>query len=398
MILAWLHEAVTAGVREEKACEVLGLSVRTVQRWKLAPDGEDGRHGPHTRPSHALTDAEEASVLTALHQPEFHDASPKTLVARLADRGEYLASESTMYRLLRAEGELTHRGRAKAPEPRETPSHRATGPNQVWSWDITYLLSPVCGVFFYLYLIVDIWSRRIMGWAVHLTESQGHAAALLDAAAKAADVDPGTLVLHSDNGGPMRGGTMLAKMRALGIQPSFSRPRVSDDNPFSEALFRTLKYLPSYPHAPFADLAAARRWVEQFVAWYNGTHLHSGIGWVTPTQRHVGTDVAILASRRAVYEAARAAHPARWSGSARTWNRPGDVTLNAKEHQNRTARPTTPRSTASASAAREPAGGSIHKGGRRGPKTGPGGSPSQPVTPATPRYSALLEDPADDSK
>lgn len=238
-----------------------------------------------------------------------------------------------------------------------------------------------------------------MGWAVHTTESQVHAAALLEAAAKAAGVDPGTLVVHADNGGPMRGATMLATMRALGIQPSFSRPRVSDDNPFSEALFRTLKYIPSYPHHPFADLAAARRWVEHFVTWYNGSHLHSGIGFVTPDDRHAGRDVALLASRRAVYEAARAAHPERWSGAARTWGRPGDVTLNAKEHQERKVRPAPPANpTVSTVAAHELARGSSDKVERQGPKTGPGGSPSQPVPRATPRYSAILEGRTDNSK
>lgn len=171
MIMAWVAEAVAAGAREEKACEVLGLSVRTTQRWKLDPDGDDGREGPHTRPANALSDVERQRALSALHRPEHHDASPKTIVAQLADRGEYVASESTLYRLLRAAGELTHRGRAKAPVHREAPSHRATGPNQVWSWDITYLLSAVRGVFYYLYLIVDIWSRQIMGWALHTEES-----------------------------------------------------------------------------------------------------------------------------------------------------------------------------------------------------------------------------------
>ena len=215
MILAWIEEAVNAGAREEKACEAVGLSARTVQRWRLDPDGDDRREGPHTRPSHALTEAEQREVLAVIHRPEHHDASPKTIVAKLADQGQYVASESTMYRLLRAAGELTHRGRAKAPVRREAPSLRAMGPNQVWSWDITYLLSTVRGVFFYLYLIVDIWSRRIMGWAVHTEESQEHAAALITAAAMAAGVDPNTLTLHADNGGPMRGGTMLAKLYEL---------------------------------------------------------------------------------------------------------------------------------------------------------------------------------------
>jgi transposase InsO family protein len=339
MILGWIREAVAAGARKERACEAVGLSVRTVQRWKLDPDGEDRREGPHTRPPHALSEKEQQEVLAAIHRPEHHDASPKTIVARLADRGEYLASESTMYRLLRAAGELVHRGRAKAPVHRETPSLRATGPNQVWSWDITYLLSMVRGVFFYLYLIEDIWSRRIMGWAVHTEESQEHAASLIAAAASAAKVDPGTLTLHADNGGPMRGGTMLTKLYDLGIRASFSRPRVSDDNPFSESLFRTLKYVPQFPRKPFENVAAARAWVEEFVRWYNGTHLHSGIGFVTPESRHRGRDVEQLVARRAVYEAACAKHPGRWSGAVRSWSRPEEVTLNAKDHQGRTRQP-----------------------------------------------------------
>jgi transposase InsO family protein len=338
MILAWIDDAVRAGAREEKACAVLGLSARTVQRWRLDPEGDDRREGPHTRPSHALTESEQRDVLAVIHRPEHHDASPKTIVAKLADQGEYIASESTMYRLLRAAGEQTHRGRAKAPVRREAPSLRATAPNQVWSWDITYLLSTVRGVFFYLYLVVDIWSRRIMGWAVHTEESQEHGAALIAAATRAAGVAPDTLTLHADNGGPMRGGTMLAKLYDLGIRASFSRPRVSDDNPFSEALFRTLKYVPQYPCKPFESAEAARRWVEKFVGWYNGSHLHSGIGWVTPEARHRGLDLAQLAARRIVYENARAKQPARWSGAARAWSRPDEVTLNNKDHQCRRSR------------------------------------------------------------
>ena len=392
MIMAWIVEAVAAGAREERACEVLGLSVRTTQRWKLDPDGDDGREGPHTRPANALSDAERQRALSALHRPEHHDASPKTIVAKLADRGEYVASESTLYRLLRAAGELTHRGRAKAPVHRETPSHRATGPNQVWSWDITYLLSAVRGVFYYLYLIVDIWSRQIMGWALHTEESQEHAAALIAAAAKNARVDPGTLTLHSDNGGPMRGGTMLAMLCELGIRSSFSRPRVSDDNPFSEALFRTLKYVPQYPRRPFESEACARAWVEQFVRWYNCEHLHSGIGFVTPAARHAGRDVAQLEARRAVYEAARAEHPERWTGAARAWGRPGDVTLNAKEHQGRKeGRASAARSNAAAVAARGPDDGAKEKVDHQGPSKARGVHRGDSSHKKSPTYGAILE-------
>lgn len=392
MILQWIHEAVTAGAREEKACEMLGLSVRTVQRWKLDPEGDDRREGPHTRPANALSESERQHVLSTLHQPEHHDASPKTIVVKLADRGKYVASESTMYRLLRAEGELVPRGRAKPPVRRETPSHRATGPNQVWSWDITYLLSPVLGVFFYLYMIMDIWSRRIMGWAVHTEESQDHAAALIAAAAEAAGVDPGTLVLHADNGGPMRGGTMLAMLHKLGIHPSFSRPRVSDDNPFSEALFRTLKYVPNYPRKPFETVTAARVWGERFVRWYNEEHLHSGIGWVTPEARHRGRDVAQLEARRAVYEQAREAHPSRWSRTTRRWDRPVEVTLNAKEHQGRKERPSSARATKGAAvSARAPEDSTVEKVDRQGPKLAQAVHRADSPRGATPRYGAILK-------
>jgi transposase InsO family protein len=367
-----------------------------VQRWRLAPDGDERREGRHSLPSHALTETERRALLTAMHRPEHHDASPKTIVAKLADGGEYVGSESTMYRVLRAEGELTPRGRARPPVRREAPSHRATGPNQVWSWDITYLLSTVRGVFFYLYLIVDIWSRRIMGWAVHPEESQAHAAALIAAAALAAGVDPGTLILHSDNGGPMRGGTMLAMLYDLGIRASFSRPRVSDDNPFSEALFRTLKYVPQYPRKPFEGADAARAWVQTFVPWYNGQHLHSGIGFVTPEARHRGRDVAQLEARRAVYEAARAKHPSRWSGATRAWDRPGDVTLNAKEHQERKGRASPAASAAvSAPPTSEEARGSRDKVDRRGPQQAQAVHRADSSRGAPPRYAALLNDPAD---
>ncbi len=392
MILEWIGEAVAAGSREDAACAAVGLSARTLQRWKHDPEGDDGRAGPHARPANALSEDERRRVLAVLHQPEHHDASPKTVVAKLADRGEYVASESTMYRLLRAEGELVPRGRARPPVRRETPSHRATGPNQVWSWDITYLLSPVCGVFFYLYLIVDIWSRRIMGWAVHTEESQEHAAALIAAAAKAAGVDAGTLVLHADNGGPMRGGTMLAMLRGLGITPSFSRPRVSDDNPFSEALFRTLKYVPNYPRRPFENAAAARSWVERFVVWYNAEHLHSGIGFVTPDARHQGRDAEQLEARRAVYKRAREAQPSRWSGPARRWDRPAEVTLNAKEHQGRKERPSsTKRTTAATPTARTAASDLTEKVDRQGPEKAQAVHRADNSRGATPRYGAILE-------
>lgn len=188
--------------------------------------------------------------------------------------------------------------------------------------------STIAGRFFFLYLIVDIWSRKIVGWNVHPEESMDHAAALITAAAASARVDVDQLVLHADNGSPMKGATMVATLEKLGILASFSRPHVSNDNPFSEALFRTMKYRPEYPRCPFLTLQEAAAWVAAFVAWYNSEHLHSAIRFVTPDQRHSGAENAILADRQRVYEAARSRHPERWSGGIRDWTPVGSVVLN----------------------------------------------------------------------
>jgi len=333
VILAMIDEAVVAGATLERACNVVGLTERTVQRWREADVGDDGRAGPRTRPANALTPAERAKVLATVNAPEYRDLPPKQVVPRLADEGRYLASESTIYRILRAEGQATHRGRAKPRTPRTVDEHVATGPNQVWSWDITYLLSSVRGRFFYLYLVEDVWSRRIVGFEVHEEESMDRSAELVKATCTAEGIDPCGLVLHSDNGGPMRGSTMLATLQHLGIVPSFSRPKVSDDNPFIESLFRTLKYRPEYPHKPFETIHDARAWVAAFVRWYNAEHRHSGIRFVTPDERHHGLENAVLANRARVYERARRKHPNRWSRTTRDWTPAPAVFLNPKRNE-----------------------------------------------------------------
>jgi putative transposase len=202
------------------------------------------------------------------------------------------------------------------------------GPNQVWAWDITFLPTTVRGRFLKLYVIIDVWSRMIVGAEVHEHEDDAIAARLVEACCIEQGVRRDQLVLHADNGGAMKGNTMLAKMQQLGVMPSFSRPHVSDDNAFAESVMRTIKYCPAYPEQPFADLAEARNWVATFVAWYNEEHLHSGIRFVAPAQRHRGEDVAILAHRHAVYTAARERHPERWTGETRNWARPQTVILN----------------------------------------------------------------------
>ena len=323
-----VDEAVQGGARRERACAALGVSGRTVERWGTGAS-EDGRHGPKTAPSNTLSEVERKEVVRIACSPEFRDLSPHQIVPLLCDQGRYVASESTFFRVLRDAELVHHRERSKAPARRPPQEHAATGPDQVWSWDITYLRAAVQGTFYYLYLVLDVWSRKIVGWQVHERESEDLSSALIQRIAIGLGVDPNGLVLHSDNGSPMKGSTMLATLQKLGIVPSFSRPSVSDDNPFSEALFRTMKYRPSYPTRPFASIEEAIRWVEIFVTWYNTEHLHSGIRFVTPEQRHQGEDVALLARRHEVYRAARSRRPERWAKKTRDWSRLAIVRLNA---------------------------------------------------------------------
>jgi len=328
MIIELIDEAVKSGARREKACALLGLSARGVARWRAEDGGEDRRQGPATAPAHALTEAERQVVLETANLPEFRNLSPRQIVPLLADRGEYVASESTFYRVLAEAGQLAHRQHARPRKARKPDEHVARGPNQVWAWDITYLRSPVRGVFYYLYMVVDVWSRKIVGWSVRHEESAAYARDFLAQAMSAEKVNHRELVLHADNGAPMKGSTLLAMLQRLGVVASFSRPSVSDDNAFAESLFRTLKYRPGYPRKPFESFEAALGWVEGFVAWYNDEHLHSGIRYVTPSARHAGQDARILARRHTVYAEARHRAPRRWTGNTRNWTPVGDVFLN----------------------------------------------------------------------
>ena len=327
MILSLVEQTAQRGATLRDICDVLQLSVRTVERWRLSPDAEDGRRGPLSAPANALTDAERAMMVNLATTPEYRNISIRQLVPRLADQGRYVASESSFYRVLREQGLAAHRGHARPRSASKPRNHVATAPCQVWSWDITYLRAPIRGTFYYLYLVLDIWSRKVVGWEVYEDEASELAAELVDKACAAESVSRGALVLHSDNGGPMKGATMLATLQRLGIQASFSRPRVSDDNAMCEAIFRTLKYRPGFPRAPFASLDAARAWVTAFVAWYNGEHLHSALRYVTPNDRHARRDADILDRRDEVYRAAQRRTPRRWSGATRNWTPIGPVAL-----------------------------------------------------------------------
>ena len=296
-------------------------------RWKKNPDG-DRRKGPN-RVYNKLTQAERERIIEICCSAEFRDKHPKQIVPILADRGIYIACEATFYKVLREQKLLAHRSTASPPRHSKPKELTAVGPNQVWTWDITYLKTSVRGIFYYLYIVIDIYSRKIVAWTISKYECASTAARMIREACYREKVKRKQLFIHSDNGGPMKAGTMLATLRRLGVLPSFSRPSVSDDNAFSEALFKTLKYRPYYPRKPFEELKEAKLWVEDFVKWYNTEHLHSGIGFVTPSSRHEGIDEEILERRKQVYIEAYARNPNRWVGKTpRGWETTPYVTLN----------------------------------------------------------------------
>jgi len=275
-----------------------------------------------------MTEKEVNKVITIATSEEFKDASPREIVPKLADKGKFIASESTFYRVLKRENMLAHRGKSRPKKNKKPIPLMATSPNEVWTWDITYLRGPIKGSFYYLYMFMDIFSRKIVHWEVQEEESMERSSKAIRRAYKKENILPDQIKLHSDNGGPMKGVTMLATLKKLGVLPSFGRPSVSDDNPYSEALFKTLKYCPQYPSRPFKSIEEARSWVDSFVDWYNNEHLHSGIKFVTPSDRHNGLDREILEKRREVYKKAKEENPLRWSKEIRDWKFIEKVFLN----------------------------------------------------------------------
>ena len=340
-----IEEAVQNGARLEAACKVLGITERTYYRWKAQEKKsgicEDRRaFADHSNPANKLSAEERQRILTTVNEERFASMPPCEIVPALADEGVYIASESTFYRVLREEKMQNHRGRTQEPGKHGKPtSYCATAPNQVWTWDITYLNGPIKGLFYFLYMIIDLFSRDIVGWEVWDSETADHASELIRRtciAQKKLTTD--VLVLHSDNGSPMKGATMLETLYALGITPSNSRPRVSNDNPYSESLFKTLKYRPNYQPKGFDTLEDARAWCATFVKWYRYEHHHSGIRFLTPADRHSGKGAEILSKRHEVYEAAKALHPERWNNRAtRNWSDITEVYLNPDRSYEETA-------------------------------------------------------------
>jgi len=322
-----------AGARLKRACEEACISLRTYKRWYQAGVVQADQRPLCDRPAPAnkLTPEERKMILTTCNLVEHANLPPSQIVPSLLDKGIYYASESSFYRILKQADQLNHRGRTRQPKKHHKPtSFKASAANQLWSWDITYLASPVKGQYYYLYLFEDIYSRKIVGYEIHEKECGELASQLLqrcmlkEQCFNMAD----SLVLHSDNGAPMKSFTLKAKMEELGIISSYSRPRVSNDNPYSEALFKTLKYRGNWPSNGFLSLEDARDWVQHFVDWYNHDHKHSQINYMTPADRHKGLDEEILSARKAVLEKARQANPRRWTGSVRNCEPVGAVMLN----------------------------------------------------------------------
>lgn len=325
-----IDEAIESGARQAEACELVGISARTYQRWhqddEVVADKRLDNRPPHISP---LSDAVRDAILKAVNRPEFHTLTPHQIVPMLLDEGIYIASESSFYRVMREHKLLKHRAKSTPVKRLKPKQLTASKPNQVYSWDITYLKSSVKGVFYYLYMVMDIYSRKIVGWQVHETESSELAAELMQDICLHEKIKPDQLTVHSDNGSPMKGATLRAKMDDLDIGLSFSRPHVSNDNPYSESLFKTVKYHCTFPEMPFDDLAKARKWVAAFVNYYNKQHRHSGIQFVTPEQRHNGQDIAILERRKAFINAFKLDHPERWNGrETRNLEPVGTVVLN----------------------------------------------------------------------
>lgn len=326
-----IDQARAEGARLHTACECVEIDAATYRRWQHKGKVLTDRRAKaiHPTPRSKLTIEERERILLTCHLPEFESLPPSQIVPTLADIGRYIGSESSFYRILRQANEQHDRGRTKPRQKRAKPAEfRATGPNQCWCWDVTWLKSPIRGQFYYLYMMTDVFSRKITAWEVYEVECGEYASELLQRGVLAEGCASTLQCLHADNGAIQKSSTLRAKMEWLGIEPSYSRPRVSNDNAISEALFRTTKYRPDFPHEGFESLEKARQWCNTFAQWYNEDHKHSAIKFVTPAQRHRGDDVQILANRDELYRQAKAANPHRWSGNTRNWQRPDEMILN----------------------------------------------------------------------
>jgi len=297
--------APTLGLRE--CCRALGLARATVYRTRAPVQKRAARR----KSPRALSSAETQTVLQTLHSERFVDQAPAQVVATLLDEGSYLCSERTMYRVLDANGEIRERRDQLRHPSYQKPELLATGPNQLWSWDITKLPGPAKWSYWYLYVILDVYSRLVVGWMVADRESAVLASELIQTTCQRQGITPGQLTLHADRGASMRSKPVALLLADLGVTKTHSRPHTSDDNPYSESQFKTLKYRPGCP-VRFGSLQHARQWASELMLWYNTQHHHSGLGLMTPEQVHYGQAHAVWQQRSAVLQAAQAVHPERF--------------------------------------------------------------------------------------
>jgi transposase InsO family protein len=296
-------------VRLSTICKYLEITPRTIQNWKRLGN-QDRRKGSLRYIPHKLTPEEEQAFYQLATSLRFADNTPEEIVAILLNEGTYKASSRTLYRILKKRNALQHRQESKKPVASKGPQRiPITGPDQLWAWDITWLKTSVRGIFFYAYTIIDVWDRRVVGWAIEENESEVHSIALFRRILRGLSVLP--RFIHADNGSPMRGSSLAVFLDGLGVTRSHSRPRVSDDNAFIESWHKTLKYTVGYP-AFFSSLEEARIWFAGFVVGYNTSHLHSGLDYVTPLQAHTGEALAIYQHRNQTLLEARTKHPRRW--------------------------------------------------------------------------------------
>lgn len=321
-IVEAIDEAVSAGARLFKACEAIQLCVRRLRRWRKT--GEDGRKGGYRALGQKLSEAEKDAIAAALEMPSVKALPVKVAHATLMDQGIYLGSPSTYVRVA-IERQVRKARKAPASKPKR-PELVATGPGQVWCWDITWLDAPLKGAYFYLYMVMDMFSRKVVAWEVFSKEDGTLARDLIAQALEDEGVPPGQLIIHADNGRPMRSQSLRSLFDLLNVTASYGRPHTSNDNAFSESLFSTFKGRVSFPEY-FATLQSAREFCLEFFAWYNSFHLHSRLDYTTPTNVHQGLHKELFVRRNALLEKHRLAHPSRHGGRAKVYGIPAEVRL-----------------------------------------------------------------------
>jgi putative transposase len=308
-VIAAHFDGVEAATSTKRACELLGAARATVYRRRRPPRRSEP--APRPEPANKLTEAERQRILSVLRSPAYCDLAPAQVWARLLDDGIYLCSIRTMYRLLAIAGENRERRRQRTHPAKKKPELIATAPNQVWSWDITKLQGPQRGIYYQLYVIIDIFSRYVVGWTIAATETGELAKALIADTLTRHGIEAGRLALHADRGTSMTSKPVAQLLIDLGVDRSYSRPHVSNDNPYSEANFKTLKYCPAFP-GRFGSIEDARAFCTVFFDYYNHVHRHSGVGLHTAASVHYGTATEIQAQRAATLDAAYTANPARF--------------------------------------------------------------------------------------